>query len=129
MPYELSFTKQVSCMPREEYINECCVGGDSVVNHLLPLVRAHYTDIQTNQEDWGWFIWFRKGSVKLAIDVFTEDPEQGSFKVHLTSRIKRLLRASVQDAPELEELRVLVADALSEWGADVTAVHLDRNYM
>jgi hypothetical protein len=31
-------------------------GGDAVVNQLLPSVRARYAHIQTNQEDWGWFI-------------------------------------------------------------------------
>jgi hypothetical protein len=69
MPYELSFRKRVPITNREDYINECCVGGDVVVNHLLPSVRARYTDVETNQEDWGWFIWFRKGAVRLAIDV------------------------------------------------------------
>ena len=79
MPYEVSFTKRVPVLHREQYINECCIGGDVVLNHLLPSVRARYADVQTNQEDWGWFIWFRKGHVRLAIDVFTDDPEQGFF--------------------------------------------------
>ena len=61
MPYELSFTKRVPIVDREQYINECCIGGDVVVNRLLPSVRSRYTDVQTNQEDWGWFIWFRQG--------------------------------------------------------------------
>jgi len=61
MPYEISFAKQVPLLDREEYINVCCVGGDAVVNQLLPSVRSRYIDIQTNQEDWGWFIWFNKG--------------------------------------------------------------------
>ena len=62
MPYEISFTRPVLISDREQYINECCVGGDAVVDALLPAVRAAgYEDIQSNQEDWGWFIWFRKG--------------------------------------------------------------------
>ena len=97
----------------------------------MPIVTAAlYSDIQTNQEDWGWFIWFRKGTIKLAIDIFTEDPEQGVFRIHLTSRTKRLLVLdSVLDTPELEELRALVTTDLSAWAGDVQTVHLDRNYM
>ena len=131
MPYELSFTKPLPPLNREDYINECCVGGDIVVDQLLPLVRAKYTDIQSNQEDWGWFIWFRKGAVGLAIDVFTEDPERGGFKVHLTSNTKRfLVLNSVIDTPELEELRTLVMTELESWtGNPIKITHLDRNYM
>ena len=75
--------------------------------------------IQAEQEDWGWFIWFRKGPVRLAIDVFTDDPEQGLFRIHLTSRTKRLLMfETVADSPELEDVRALVVSELAAW-ADV----------
>jgi len=130
MPYEVSFTRRVAVGDREQYINDCCVGGDVVVNRLLPSVRARYTDVQTNQEDWGWFIWFRKGSVRLAIDVFTDDPDGGVFRVHLTSRTKRLLGLdTVVDTSELEELRALVASELAAWVEGVVRItRLDRNY-
>jgi len=130
MPYEVSLTRRVEIVDREQYINDCCVGGDVVVNRLLPSVRARYTDVQTNQEDWGWFIWFRKGSVRLAIDVFTDDPDEGVFRVHLTSRTKRLLVLdTVVDTSELEELRALVASELAAWVEGVVRItRLDRNY-
>jgi len=127
MPYEVSFTKQVPIVDREQYINECCIGGDVVVNHLLPSVRARYSDVETNQEDWGWFIWFRQGTIRLAIDVFTDDPE-GAFRIHLTSRTKGWLRSSVVDTPELDELRGLVVSGLQAWGAaDVSVTRVDRD--
>jgi hypothetical protein len=131
MPYAVSFTKRVPIPSRERYINDCCVGGDQVVDQLLPLVRARYSDIQTNQEDWGWFIWFRKGNVRLAIDVFTEDSECGTFRVHLTSRVKQfLILDAVVDTPELEELREIVEAELTGWsGHAVETAHLDREYM
>lgn len=131
MPYEVSFTKPVSIVDRDQYFNECCVGGDAVVDQLLPSVRARYLDIRTNQEDWGWFIWFKSGSVRLAIDVFTDDPEQGQFRIHLTSRVRKLLFfEAIVDNPELEELRALVESELRTWGAGaMKTTHLDRNYM
>jgi hypothetical protein len=130
MPYEVSFTKRVAVGDREQYINECCIGGDVVVNHFLPSVRLRYTDVQTDQEDWGWFIRFRKDGVRLAIDVFTDDPDAGSFRVHLTSRTKRwLLLETVVDTSKLEELRALVASELAGWvGGAVKFTRLDRNY-
>ena len=130
MPYEVSFTKRVPVVDREQYINDCCVGGDVVVDHLLPTVQARYLDIQTNQEDWGWFIWFRKDQIKLAIDVVTDDPDEGAFRIHLTSRTKRLLVLdTVVDTPELEELRAFVASELAAWVGDgVRITRLDPNY-
>jgi len=121
MPYEVSFTKRVPIQDREDYINDCCVGGDAVRDRLLPAVQARYGDVDTNQEDWGWFIWFRTGHVSLAIDIFTDDAEKGDFRIHLTSRTKRLLVFDdAVDTPELEDLRRLVVADLSDWvGHDV----------
>ena len=128
MPYEVSFTKRVEVTDREQYINDCCVGGDIVVNRLLPAVRARYTDIQTEQEDWGWFIWFREGDVRLAIDVFTDDPA-GEFRIHLTSRARRWgVFDRVVDTPELDALRALVASELAAWvGSPVKIEHINRD--
>ena len=125
MPYEISFTKRVAIADREQYWNECCVGGDHVVNQLLPAVRARYQDIQTNQEDWGWFIWFKKGAVKLAIDVHTDDGDAGEFRIRLTSQTKRFLGYKEQDTPELDELRPLVESELQKWQASNVTTVLD----
>ena len=56
-----------------------------LIDALMPSVQARYSDIQSNQEDWGWFIWFRKDKVKLAIDVHTDDGDAGEFRIRLTS--------------------------------------------
>src|SRR5258705_9353096 len=106
MPYELAFTKRIPIVDRARYINECCVGGDAVVERVLPAVRRRYVDVRTEQEDWGWFIWFRGTESRLAIDVFTDDPEAGTFRVHLTSPMRPLLFFTpVVDTPELAALR------------------------
>ena len=116
MPYALRFRKGLAVTDREQYINQCCIGGDIVLDCLLPGLRAKYGDIQSNQEDWGWFAWFEHAGVKLAVDVFTEDHEAGEFQLHLTSRRPRLILGSkVEDTPELEELKTLVTGALEAW--------------
>ena len=125
MPYEIAFTRPVTIVDREQYINECCVGGDAVVDALLPAVRDRYQDIESNQEDWGWFIWFKKGAVKLAIDVHTDDGDAGEFRIRLTSQTKRLFGYKEADTPELEELRALVESELRKWSATVLSVTAD----
>ena len=121
MPYELSFTKAVQVADRDQYINECCVGGDVVRDELLPLVTGRYEDVQTEQEDWGWFIWFRKGPVSIAIDIFTDDPDLGAFRIHLTSRVTRFLTFQrVVDTPELDQLRDAVVERLSTWAGGMS---------
>ena len=117
MPYEIAFTRLVPIADPDQYINPCCVGGDVVVDALLPAVRARYDDIQTNQEDWGWFIWFKQGKVKLAIDVHTDDGEAGEFRIRLTSQIKSWITYKEVDTPELEELREFVERELAAWSA------------
>ena len=130
MPYELSFTKAVGVQDREQYINECCIGGDVVRDVLLPLVSSRYEDVQTEQEDWGWFIWFRKGPVRLAIDIFTDDPEIGAFRIHLTSRVKRFLAFErVVDSPELDALRDAVVEVLSAWAGRVSCEAIPADEM
>ena len=116
MPYEIAFDKAVAIAARAIYINECCVGGDFVVERLLPSIRERFSEVEAEQEDWGWFIWFRAGRVSLAIDIFTDDPEAGAVRLHLTARRRRWgLFDRVVDAPELEEVRQRVEATLAGW--------------
>ena len=124
MPYEIAFTRKVPIGNRDEYFNECCVGGDHVVDALLPAVRARYEDIQSNQEDWGWFSWSKKGAVKPPIDVHTDDGDAGEFRIRLTSQTKRFLGYKEADTPELDELRALVESELRKWSA--AAIKVER---
>ena len=118
MPYEVAFTKAVAIADREQYINECCVAGDLVVEALRADVERHYEVVDAGQEDWGWFLWVRKGPLKLAIDVFTDDADAGAFRIRLTSRVRRMfVFERAQDTPELDELRTLVCDGLARWNA------------
>lgn len=132
MPYVVSFVKFVQVTDPEQYINDCCVGGDIVLDRLLPALRERYgSAIRSNQEDWGWFAWFEQSGVKLAVDVHTNDHTLGEFQVHLTSRRPRiLLGAKIQDTPELEQLRELIASQLLSWSVDRLIVErADEKYM
>jgi len=116
VPYEISFVKSLTVSDPDIYINECCWGGDLVRDRLLPLIQASFDDIQTEQEDWGWFIWFRHGGVRLAIDIYCDDPKTGRFRIMLTGQKKRLLVLdSIADGPELEELREMIQAHVVAW--------------
>lgn len=127
MPYEIAFTRPVPITDREQYFNHCCVGGDIVSDALLPAVRARYSHIQHNQEDWGWFIWFRQGAVHLGIDIYTDDADAGEFRLLLGSRKKRLLFFDAPvDTPELVALKDLVVAELEAWQATAITVSHER---
>lgn len=116
MPYELSFAKKVEIQDPGLYINPCCIGGNIVVDRLLPPLKVRYSDFWTDQEDWGWFIWFRKGPVRLAVAVFCDDPGMGRYRMHLSSTVRRwLFWNRPVDLPELDELRDLVERELTPW--------------
>jgi hypothetical protein len=129
MPYQLAFTHPVVIGNRADYINECCLGGDIVLDQLLPALRERYGDVAADEEDWGWFAWFDEGNVRLAVDVFTDDPEAGAFRIHLTSRTRRLLVvAKAVDTPELDVLRDIVVDALAAWiGSRPAVTRIERD--
>ena len=131
MPYELTFTKLVPITDPDLYFNECCIGGDVVLERLLPIIRARYSDIETNQEDWGWFVWFESEGTKLAVDIFCDNPGKGDFRVHLTSSVQSLMFwLKVVDTAELEHLRALAVDALSSWiGVSPKVERLSSKYL
>lgn len=125
MPYELSFVKRLAVGDPGIYINPCCWGGDQVRDYLQPLVDGRFQKIQTGQEDWGWFIWFRRAPVALAVDIFCVSPEEGSFRVRLSSRRKKwLFDRSEIDTPELEQLKDQVVDRVQEWVGKVGVEHV-----
>ena len=131
MPYVVSFTKQVDIIDPEQYINDCCVGGDIVLEQFLPTIRERYDGLESNQEDWGWFAWFEQSRVKLAVDVYTNDANAGEFQIHLTSSKPRfLLGPKTQDTAELEELREMVMAKLESWSVSkLELACVDEKYM
>jgi len=129
MPCEIAFSKKLQSLDHGDYINECCIGGDVVASCLLPALAARYGEQEPGEEDWGWFIWFDHAGVRLAIDIFCDDPETGAYRIHLTSSTRGWLRQAVRDTPELEVLRETVVAALSEWLGYVPDVQpLDKNH-
>jgi hypothetical protein len=117
MAYEIEFTAQISVANPNIYFNDCCWGGDVICERLLPFVRGRFSDIQTAQEDWGWFIWFRQGAVLLAIDIFCDEKESGRFRVHISANKKKwLIFRSAVGPPETAEIKEAVVGEIRKWG-------------
>jgi hypothetical protein len=131
MPYSIRFTRRIASYSTEPYINDCCIGGDLILDQLLPTLRDAYgPSLEAIQEDWGWFVWFEHGGIKLAVDVFTHDHISGEFEIHITSRRPRFLRsAEVVDVPALDVVRERVVGALQRWPVEaLTVERLDENH-
>ncbi|MDJ0906434.1 MAG: hypothetical protein QNI96_10475 [Woeseiaceae bacterium] len=130
MPYELSFTKSLAVENPDIYWNECCWGGDYVSERLLPMVRGGYEGVWHDQEDWGWFIWFHDGDTKLAVDVYCDDPKTGTFRIFLTSQVRRpLFGYRITDTDELFQLKTRVSKELESWvDGDIVETLLDKNH-
>jgi hypothetical protein len=128
VPYELAFTKSFEVSRDADfYINDCCWGGDVVTEQLLPLVTS-YEKVFTCQEDWGWFIWFRKGDQRFEINIMCDAPKVGEFRIHLVAFRRKWFRRRYADTPELEDLRKAVVQKLREWAREVQVTLLDSNF-
>ena len=130
MPYELAFTKKVQIDDDSLYFNECCYGGDVISDVLMPKIREIYTDIQSGQEDWGWFIWFKGINSRLAVDIYCDDFQSGDYRIHLTSRKKGWILDKIIDTPELDDLKQSIIQVLETWASGPIKVDkLDAKYM
>jgi len=127
MPYELSFTKHLEVPNRARYINECCIGGDVVSAALLPALRGRYGEVDSGEEDWGWFIWSTSDGLRLAVDIFTDDDLLGRFRARIaTSKRRPVFGWKEIDTAALEELRQIVDAGLTAWlGHPPLVVHID----
>ena len=130
MPYEITFSKKLTLGAGRDYINECCIGGDVVMDVLLPELRKTYSDLDTGQEDWGWFAWFQNRDVRLAVDVFCDAPDTGSYRIHVTSRVpKWIFGHKIEGTPELESLRDRVSSMLATWiGGEPQVTRVKADY-
>jgi len=112
MPYELKFTKYAESPP----------GQAELVERLLPALQQRYgDDVRANDG----YIRCDDGDVTLAIEIFGGD-NPGVFRIEITSSTRRFaVLKRIEDVPELEELKRIIAGEIAEWTGklpDVAAV-------
>jgi hypothetical protein len=129
MPYEIAFARQLTVADTSHYSNPGCWGGDVVINEIAPLISERFESIRTGQEYWGWYIWFRRGRISLAVNVFCDDLEKCEFLIHLYSHVKTWkILTSVVDTPDLEEVLQLVRSKIETWAGSCEVVKLRRDF-
>jgi hypothetical protein len=67
MDFELTIPKVFEDFPSKKYINDCCIGGDEILNPLKDDIALEMnidkSSIEIYQEDWGWALEFSKDKV------------------------------------------------------------------
>ena len=96
-----------------------------VRDELLPVITGKFEHIRTGQEDWGWYIWFRRGRIRFEVNIYCDDTQAGSFRLRLESYRRKLFRRSLADEPELEEVRNPVYSHLVHWAGAVKIERVD----
>jgi hypothetical protein len=124
VPLELTFALPGLQPPADaDYINDCCWGGDVITARLLAALPRSHRDVDTGQEDWGWYLWITEGDLRLEFNVFCHSPAQASFQAHLIAlRRRRILSNIIIDHPALDELAALAIPLLESWSGRPCAV-------
>lgn len=73
MDFELSTAKDFADLSERNYINDCCVGGDEILDQFKPDISSEMSvekdSIEINQEDWGWTLGFVKDEVNYLLGI------------------------------------------------------------
>jgi hypothetical protein len=68
---------------KEEYINECCQYCDVILHLIKPEITNIFQidNIEIEQEDWGWYLFFIKNNLhyNLNISFNDEEPKSNEF--------------------------------------------------
>jgi hypothetical protein len=77
----------------------------------------------------GFFGSSKRASSSRSTSSATTQP-RGEYRIHLTSRIRRLFGSKVMDTPELEELKQAVVSSLTTWvGKQPSVMRLNSRHM
>jgi hypothetical protein len=53
--------------------------------------HACATQVDTGEEDWGWFMWCSREGLRMAVDIFTDDYRVGRFRARVATSRRGLL--------------------------------------
>lgn len=95
MDFELTIPKIFNNPSSREYINDCCIGGDEILNQLQNDIASEMNidknSIEIYQEDWGWALEFMKDKVTylLAVSNASESESDESFFTAYTEATRK----------------------------------------
>lgn len=95
MYFELTTSKVFKNYSSKEYINDCCIGCDEILNQLKVEIASEMSidknSIEIYQEDWGWALEFLKNEITylLAISNASELEDSESLFTIYTEAIRK----------------------------------------
>jgi len=116
MAYEIEFTATLNVSDPKIYINDCCWGGDVIRDRLLPMVSSEYEHVETSQEDWGWFIWMRRGQQWSGVDIYSDEKDSGDFRIHISGWQQGWFGRKHIEGDDLEHIREVTVNEIGNWG-------------
>lgn len=129
MEFEWTVPKTFADIPEREYINDCCIGCDDVLNQLKPEIAVQ-TKVDDNQfaiyqEDWGWALEFSKDEVFYFLGISNagkiEKKTLFTIQIEANRKIKKLLfTKKVEAANELTEFAEIVSNIAVKNGFEVS---------
>ncbi len=108
MDLEWTIQKVFKDIPEREYINDCCIGCDEVLNQIKPEIASQMnvseSQVTIYQEDWGWALEFSKDDVFYSVGLNNnyEGGEKTDFAVVVEAnrKVKKFLFTKRMEAKE-----------------------------
>lgn len=128
MDFQWTIRKIFADIPEREYINDCCFGGDEVLNQIKPEIasgmKIDESKITIYQEDWGWALEFSKDDIYyfLGLNNVGETEGKTDFTVlfEATKKVKKFLFTKSVDATgELNEFIEIITNIAKKNGFEV----------
>lgn len=116
MAYEIELTALLTVPDPEIYINDCCWGGDVIRDRLVAGIATGYDHMETLQEDWGWYIWMRRGEQWSGVDIYCDNKQSGEFRIHISGWQARWLGRKHIEGNDLEHIKDVTVNEIGKWG-------------
>ncbi len=129
MNFELTISKVFDNSSSREYINDCCIGGDEILNQIKNDIASEMNidknSIGIYQEDWGWALEFLKDKVTylLAVSNASESEADESFFTAYTEATRKekkmFFNKTINADVELIKFSEIVSRLLKKNGSEV----------
>lgn len=128
MNFDWTVSEVFTDIPEREYINDCCIGGDEILNRLKSEIASQMGvdlgKVTIYQEDWGWALEFSKDEVfyLLGLNNNYEGGDKTEFTINIEAnkRVKKFLfTKSVEATEEVSTFSKVLNDIAKNSGFQV----------
>lgn len=126
MDFEIQVRQAFTANPEKKYINDCCVGGDEILNKLKDEIassmKMEVRNMTFYQEDWGWALEFSKNDFFYFLGISNlleahEDQTYFSVGTNAKRQVKKLIfNQLVEDDSESKKFSEIVKRSAEKAG-------------